>query len=69
MKEMGTIFLGAIVFLALVAVVMTIGAVVWKYAFWPIFFEQWLGPIPWRGAFGVAFVMAAISARAPKGKS
>jgi len=63
-------FIG-VVLAAIVVVVLAISlsAAVWFYVIWPLFFEQWLGPIPWRGAFGVAFLFVSLGSRGLRAKS
>lgn len=47
--------------LILLAVFFGISAALWYYLFWPLFFEQWLGPLPVRGALGIGFVWVILN--------
>jgi len=71
MKTFIIYFAAALTLYALIMGALAVLAALVHFLVWPICFEQWLGPIPWRGSCGVAFLIAIARGyhTTPKGKS
>lgn len=62
-------FVGAcVIAFALIGLVWGISTLFWKLMLWPWFFENWLGPITWEAAAGIAFLWATINYNPPASK-